>query len=127
MTAFPRGIEFDWARVALRFVINVIALLIADALVPGIAITGWQSYAVMALVLGLINTFAKPFLTLLSCPLILLTLGLFLLVLNAALLGLSAWISGRLGFDVRVESFGAALFGAIIMSIVAWMLSLVFD
>ena len=78
----------------------------------------------MAIVLGMVNAVAKPVLELLTCPLIILTLGLFLLVLNAAMLGLAAWIAGALGADVHVDGFGAAFVGAIIISIVSWLLSI---
>ena len=91
--------RIDARRLLIRFIINALALVVADALVPGIRIEGWQAYTVMAIVLGMVNAVAKPVLELLTCPLIILTLGLFLLVLNAAMLGLAAWIAGALGAD----------------------------
>lgn len=118
-----RDHEIDLRALAVRFLINAAALFVADALIGGIRIDGWQAYAVMAVIFGLVNAFAKPALTILSCPLIVLTLGLFLLVLNAALLGLSAWLAGLLGADVTVDGFGAAFFGAIVISVVSWLLS----
>ncbi|MER3419334.1 MAG: hypothetical protein C4290_01875 [Chloroflexota bacterium] len=116
--------RIDARRLLIRFIINALALVVADALVPGIRIEGWQAYTVMAIVLGMVNAVAKPVLELLTCPLIILTLGLFLLVLNAAMLGLAAWIAGALGADVHVDGFGAAFVGAIIISIVSWLLSI---
>jgi putative membrane protein len=116
--------RIDARRLLVRFLINALALVVADALVPGIRIEGWQAYTVMAIVLGFVNAVAKPVLELLTCPLIILTLGLFLLVLNAAMLGLAAWIAGALGADVHVDGFGAAFVGAIIISIVSWLLSI---
>jgi putative membrane protein len=110
-----------------RFLINAAAIFVADALVEGIAIEGWQSYAVMAIVFGLINAFAKPFLTWVTCPLVVLTLGIFLLVLNAMLFGLAAWLSSAVGADVNVDSFWAAFLGAIIVSIVSWLLSMIVE
>lgn len=117
--------RIDARRLLVRFIINALALVVADALVGGIRIEGWQAYTVMAIVLGLVNAVAKPVLEILTCPLIVLTLGLFLLVLNAAMLGLAAWIAGALGADVRIDGFGAAFLGAIIISIVSWFLSIV--
>jgi|SRR5581483_7793983 len=119
--------EIDLRRLVIRFLINAAALFVADALVAGIRIEGWQAYALMAAIFGLVNAFAKPTLTLLSCPLILLTLGLFLLVINAAMFGLSAWLAGLLGGDVHVRGFGAALLGSIIVSVVSWLLSQVVE
>jgi putative membrane protein len=116
--------RIDARRLLVRFIINALALVVADALVPGIRIEGWQAYTVMAIVLGFVNAVAKPVLELLTCPLIILTLGLFLLVLNAAMLGLAAWIAGALGADVHIDGFGAAFVGAIIISIVSWLLSI---
>ncbi len=117
--------RIDARRLLVRFIINALALVVADALVGGIRIEGWQAYTVMAIVLGLVNAVAKPVLEILTCPLIVLTLGLFLLVLNAAMLGLAAWIAGALGADVHIDGFGAAFLGAIIISIVSWFLSIV--
>jgi|DewCreStandDraft_5_1066085.scaffolds.fasta_scaffold00139_74 putative membrane protein len=116
--------RIDARRLLVRFIINALALVVADALVAGIRIEGWQAYTVLAIVLGLVNAVAKPVLEILTCPLIILTLGLFLLVLNAAMLGLAAWIAGGLGADVHIDGFGAAFVGAIIISIVSWLLSI---
>jgi putative membrane protein len=110
-----------------RLLIDAAALFVADALVAGIAINGWQSYAVMVVVFALVNAFAKPVLKLLTCPLIILTLGLFLLVINAAMFGVAAAVSDAVGADVRVDGFGAALAGALVVSIVGWLLSIALD
>ncbi len=115
--------EYRLRDIAIRFLINAAALFVADALVGGIHISGWPSYAVMAAVFGLVNAIAKPALQLLTCPLILLTLGLFLLVVNAAILGIAAWLSDQLGANVTVDGFGPALVGAIIISVVSWIIS----
>ena len=117
----------DVRNLVIRFLIDAAALFVADALVGGIHIAGWPSYALMAIVLGLVNAFAKPLLTALTCPLIILPLGLFVLILNTAVLGLSAWIAGQFGADVRIDGFGSALAGAIIVSLVSWFLSMVLD
>lgn len=75
-----------------------------------------------ALVFGLVNAVVRPVLVLLSLPLTILTLGLFLLVVNAAMLGLTALLLP--GF--RVDGFGAALLGAIVVSVVSWGATRVF-
>lgn len=74
--------------------------------------------AIVALVFSLINTFIAPIVKTLSLPFIVLTLGLFLLVINALLLMLTDWIAGKLDVAFFVESFGWAVLGAIIISIV---------
>jgi putative membrane protein len=101
-----------WAR----SLITAFALWAATQLVPGIAVAGVFSLALAALVFGLVNAVVRPVLTLLSLPLTILTLGLFLLVINAAMLGLTAWVLP--GF--RVDGFGPALLGAIVVSLVSW-------
>lgn len=119
--------DLDARTLIVRFLINAAALLVADRLIQGIFIGGWQALAVMAIVLGVVNAFAKPFLAFITCPLIVLTLGLFLLVLNTAMLALSAWIAGALGAEVRIDGFGAAFAGALVISIVSWLLAMVVD
>lgn len=74
--------------------------------------------AIVALVFSLINTFVAPVVKTLSLPFIVITLGLFLLVINALLLLLTDWIAGKLDVSFYVESFGWALLGAIVISIV---------
>jgi putative membrane protein len=74
--------------------------------------------AIVALVFSLINMFVAPVVKTLSLPFIILTLGLFLLVINALLLLLTDWIADKLDVSFYVESFGWALLGAIVISIV---------
>jgi putative membrane protein len=74
--------------------------------------------AIVALVFSLINTFLAPVVKMLSLPFIILTLGLFLLVINALLLLLTDWVAGKLDVSFYVESFGWAVLGAIVVSIV---------
>lgn len=79
---------------------------------------------VTAAFLGLANAFVKPVLTLLSCPLVLLTLGLFLLVINAGMLMLASTLSRTVGYPLAVDGWGAAILGSILISIVTWFLSM---
>ncbi len=74
--------------------------------------------AIVALVFSLINTFVAPVVKTLSLPFIVITLGLFLLVINALLLLLTDWIAGKLDVTFYVESFGWAVLGAIVISVV---------
>ncbi|HEX6307068.1 MAG TPA: phage holin family protein [Longimicrobiales bacterium] len=110
----------------IRLVISAAALWVAVALVPGITFSGpWYHLLVVALVFGVVNAFVRPILTLLTCPLILLTLGLFVLVLNALMLWLTSALSGALGIDFRVGGFLAAFLGGIVFAVVSGLLNLI--
>jgi putative membrane protein len=113
----------------LRWIIASFSLFVAAWLVPGIRVEGnaWGVYAVMAVILGLINAVIRPILKLLSLPIIILTLGLFLLVIN----GITLWIASALAIKVfhvgfYVDGFWSALLGALIVSIVSMILSAFF-
>lgn len=114
-------------RLLLRWIIVSVSLFVAAWLVPGITVTGggWVVYAAMAVILGLVNAIIRPILAFLSCPLIILTLGLFVLVINALTLWLSSAIAVNL-FNVAfvVDGFWAAFLGALIVSIVSIVLTL---
>ncbi|NYD40181.1 phage holin family protein [Nocardioides panaciterrulae] len=77
---------------------------------------------VVAVILGAVSSFVKPVLQILSIPFIILTLGLFLLVINAAMLGLTAWLAGALGIGFHVDGFWPALGGAVVITIVGWVM-----
>ncbi|HUK14431.1 MAG TPA: phage holin family protein [Thermoanaerobaculaceae bacterium] len=108
-----------------RWFIAALALLAAAWIVPGIRVEGnaWAAYALMAVVLGLVNAVIRPLLKLLTCPLIILTLGLFVLVVNAASLLIAARIAAAMGIGFHVDGFVPALFGSIIVSVVTVVLS----
>ena len=112
-------------RILVRWVITALALFVAAWLLPGIRVSGtaWIAYALMAVVLGLVNALVRPLLKLLTCPLILLTLGLFTLVVNGLVLWLSAVIANRLGIHFYVDGFWPAFWGALIVSVVTVILS----
>ncbi len=76
---------------------------------------------VAAATLGLVNVVIKPVLTLLACPLILLTLGLYLFVVNAAMLLLASTLSRWLGFPFYVDGWGSAIFGSILIIVLNWV------
>jgi len=108
-------------RLLVRWAINAIAIWAAIRLVPGIHHTGsGASLMLIALIFGLVNALMRPLLTLLTCPLVILTLGLFILVINALMLGLTAWLAPTLAID----GFWPAFWGAIIISVVSSVISL---
>jgi putative membrane protein len=113
-------------QVLLRWVITALALFVAAWLVPGIRVAGqgWVVFSVMAVILGLVNAVIRPVLKLLSCPLIILTLGFFVLVIN----GITLWLASAIAvswFHVGfyVDGFWAAFLGALIVSIVSVILT----
>jgi putative membrane protein len=114
----------------IQLLINAAALYVAQLLVDGVDFdftieNAWIQFVIVALIFGLINTFVKPVLRLLTLPITMATLGLFLLVLNALLLLLVGWISSELGLAFTVDGFLPAILGSIIISIVGLILSMV--
>jgi putative membrane protein len=86
-------------RLLLAWGINAAALWVANALFSGVRIDGWWAYIIGAAVLGIANTVIKPILTLITLPLIIVTLGLFLLVINIAMVALAEWIAPNFSID----------------------------
>ena len=105
-----------------RWAITSCAVLVASWIIAGIRYDSGTSLICAALLLGILNAFVRPVLLTLSAPLILLTLGFFVLVVNGLmLLVVPGLISG-----FHVDSFGSAFWGAIVISLVSWMLSAFF-
>jgi putative membrane protein len=105
------GFLLHWAIVAA-------ALWVAAYLVPGVVVRSVTALLIAALVLGLVNALVRPVLTILTLPITILTLGLFYLVVNAAAFGLAAALVP--GFEVA--GFGSAVIGALLVSVVSWVL-----
>ncbi len=104
----------------LNLSINIIAILAAVWLVPGIDLQGpWWGLAVVALLFGLINAGVRPLLTLLALPFVIVTLGLFMLVINALMLYLTSWLAQGFNIFFTVADFGSAVLGAIIISLIS--------
>lgn len=98
----------------IRWVVLTLAVLAAAAIIPGIHYASFSGLFIAALVLGILNTFVKPLLTILSFPFIIITVGIFILVINALLLMLTGWLVS----DFYVSSFWSALGGGFIISLV---------
>ncbi|HET9899908.1 MAG TPA: phage holin family protein [Actinomycetes bacterium] len=107
-----------------------LALWVATLIVPRIELEGSTftdrlgTLLIVAIIFGVVNAIAKPIAALFSLPLIVLTLGLFLLVLNALMLLLTNWIAGLLDLPFDVDGFWAAFWGAIVISIVTFVVGL---
>ena len=111
-------------RLILRWLISTLAIFAAVYLIPGISFVGpgWQ-LGIVAAVFGLVNLALRPLLALLTCPLIILTLGLFGLVINALMLLLTAQIAASLGVRFTVDGFWPAVLGGLVISIVSLILT----
>ena len=104
-----------------RWIISTVAVLVATYVVSGISYGRWQDLIVATLVLGLLNSFVRPVLMLLSLPLLIFTLGLFTIVINAVLLLVVSALLGREHF--HVDGFWSAFWGALVISIVSLLLN----
>jgi putative membrane protein len=101
------------------WLINAAALVAVAYLMPGITVSSFGAALIAALVLGLVNAFVRPILVLLTLPVTILTLGLFIFVLNGLLFwAVAQWVEG-----FAVAGFWPAVLGAIVFSIVSWLLS----
>jgi putative membrane protein len=109
----------------LHWVLNAAALWAAAALVPGLEFNGGLGRLLLvAAVFGIVNSILRPLLTILTCPLIVLTLGLFTLVINALLLLVTGWLSESLNLGFTVTGFWPAFWGGLAVGLVSMVLSL---
>ena len=115
---------------------NVVALGAACVIFDGIGFTGssgWDEVTdnfwglvFVALILGIVNSFVSPIIKFLSIPFIIITLGLMLLVINALMLLFTEWLAGLFDIDFYVDGFWTAVGGAIVITIVTWIVGLLF-
>jgi putative membrane protein len=110
-----RHFVFRWAT-------TTIAVMVASSIIHGIRYDSVAALIGAALLLGILNAFVRPILLILSAPLILLTLGIFILIVN----GLMLLLVPSLVIGFHVDTFGSAFWGAIVISIVSWLLSAFF-
>jgi putative membrane protein len=106
-------------RFLARLLFNGLALLVAAYFVQGLRLAGPGAALIAGAALGLVNAIVRPVLLLLTLPLTLLTLGLFIFIVNAICLALAAWLVP--GFSI--DGFVSALVGALIVSVVSWILN----
>ena len=118
--------------ILLRLIVNAVALLITAWIVPGIHLgaagphptrDGWVTLLIVALIFGLVNVVIRPIIIILSLPLTIITLGLFTFVINAFMLLLTSWIAQGMDLGFRIDGFLPALLGALIVSVVSFVLS----
>lgn len=112
---------------------NAAALAVAAWVFDGIGFAGsddWQDkfwpLLFVALIMGVVNSFVSPILKFLSIPFIIVTLGLFLLLINALMLLFTEWLAGLFDIDFYVNGFWNAVGGALVITIVTWVVGLIF-
>jgi putative membrane protein len=116
-------------RTILRLLATAGALAVATGLLSGITLnaptTSGKILAllIVALIFGVLNAIVKPIFKLVTLPVVLLTLGLFLLVINACIMLLTSWVASNVGLGWHVDGFWTAVFGAIIVSVVSFLLN----
>jgi putative membrane protein len=112
-------------RVVLQWLITTLAVFAAMYLVPGITFDGpgWQ-LGIIAMIFSVINQLLKPILLLMTCPMVVLTLGLFTVVINAILLLITAYFADFLGINFAIDTFTTAIFGALVVSFTTLVLNL---
>jgi putative membrane protein len=111
-----------------KVVVTALGVWVAVQFVPGLDFQGDViGLLVVGLILGLVNAIARPIVTILSLPLVLLTLGLFLLIINTMMLGLTIWISDAFGLGLSSTGFWSTFFGALVITIVSWVVEAILD
>lgn len=116
-------------KIIVRWVINAIALWAAVTIVPGIHIqtqgNWWLAILGLALIFGLMNAIVRPIIEMLTCPLIVLTLGLGTLLINTLLFWLTGLIGAKFGIGFTVDGFWPAFLGALVVTVVSVVLTFI--
>lgn len=105
-------------KLLLRWLINALTLIAIAYYLPGVEVAGFYAALITALILGLVNAVIRPVLILLTLPINILTLGFFTFVIN----GLMFWFVASIVDGFSVANYTAAFFGALILSLVSWLL-----
>jgi putative membrane protein len=112
-------------RYILQWLITSLAIFAAFSLVPGITFTGnGYEIGIIAMIYSVINLLIRPVLTLITCPMIILTLGMFTVIINGVLLLITADLAKYFGIDFQIETFFTALIGAVVISLTTFVLNL---
>lgn len=107
-------------QIIIALILNALALMATAYIVPGFSVVDFKSAILAAIVLGVVNTFIKPILKLITLPITLITLGLFSFVINAIVLFIvSAIVPG-----LKIDGWLAAILGSIVLSLVSTTLSM---
>ena len=118
-------------KILVGIIVSAVALGVAAWVVPGIVVTGHsdtskaETLLAVAVIVGVINAVLKPLIKTVGCAFYVLTLGLVAIVVNGLLLWLASYVAGQLKLPFHVTGFVAAVEGALIVGVVAWVLHLV--
>lgn len=117
-------------KLLIRLAINAVALYAAVAIMQGRGISpqsdNWLSFIWLALIFGLVNAIIRPLLVVMSCPLLVLTLGFGTLIINTLMFMLAGWIGTQFNVGFTVDGFWPAFLGALITSIISFILTIFF-
>ena len=106
-------------KILIRLIINIVALLVVEYLVPGFSFESLTAIVVSSIVIALVNTFIKPILQLIALPISILTFGIFAFIINVGLLfGISYIVPG-----FYIDGFLTAIIASILLSLVSWFLN----
>lgn len=112
-------------QLLIKLIINAVALGTAAILISGIHYETFTDLLIVAAIFGVVNALLKPLLKALTCPFVALSLGLFILVINAILLWITGELAAGFGVGFTVDTFGAAFFGGLIVSIMSILLNII--
>lgn len=104
----------------LRWALNAVALMLVPEVVSSIHVSSYTAALIAAIIIGLLNALVRPILILLTLPITALTLGFFILVINALLF----WLASELVGGFQVGGFWSAMWGALVYSLLTWLVSL---
>ena len=107
----------------IRWLVNTLALLAVVWVIPGIHVDRWETVAVAALILGLFNAFLRPVIVFLTLPFQIVTLGFSILLVN----GLMLYLVSKIVEGFYITSFWSAFWGAILFSLISFLLNLSID
>jgi len=119
-------------RFLIKLILNTVALWLTTLIVTGVHVEPYAdttvaavlTFALVALIFGLVNTFIGTLVRIIALPLYILTLGLLALIVNGLLLMLVAWISELMGFGLVVDDFWWGVLGALVLGIISWLLGI---
>ena len=121
----------------MRFLVKVIviafALWLTTLIVAGVSVVPYEdtpiatvlTYLLVALIFGLVNAFIGTFIRVVAFPIYVLTLGLISFIVNGLLLLLVDWISGLMGFGLRIDGFWWGVLGALVLGLISWLIGLI--
>ncbi len=110
-------------KLLLKIIVSTVSILVAAYIIPGVEVTAWTTAAIVAIVLGALNTFIRPLLVFLTLPINVVTLGLFTFVINAFLI----WLTALVVAGFAVSTFWVAILFAVVNSIISAFLSMFLD